>query len=70
VTGTVNLTVASPSGVSIPANIPTSVTLTGGQGSFAVKFPTAGFYRIEATGPNGSAGWAAVDVGVNANTAP
>jgi phospholipase C len=68
--GTVNLTVTPPSGVSVPASIPASVTLTGGQASFTVKFPTAGFYRIEAAGPNGSVGWVTVDVGVNANTLP
>jgi phospholipase C len=68
--GTVNLTVTPPSGVAVPSSIPASVTLTGGQASFAVKFSTAGFYRIEATGPNGSVGWVTVDVGVNANTAP
>ena len=42
----------------------------GGLGSFTVKFPTAGFYRIQASGPDGSVGWVTVDVGVNDNTAP
>jgi len=70
VNGTVNLTVTPPAGVSVPSSIPTSVTLTGGLGSFTVKFPTAGFYRIEASGPDGSVGWVTVDVGVNDNTAP
>jgi phospholipase C len=70
VNGTVKLTVTPPAGVPVPSSIPTSVTLTGGLGSFSVKFPTAGFYRIQASGPDGSVGWVTVDVGVNANTAP
>jgi hypothetical protein len=36
----------------------------------SVKFATAGYYRIKATGPDGSVGWVTVDVGVNPNTAP
>ena len=68
--GPVRLSVTPPSGVSVPSSFPSSVTMTGGLASFAVKFPTAGFYRIAATGPGGSVGWVTVDVGVNANTAP
>jgi phospholipase C len=70
VSGTVQLTVTPPPGVSAPAGFPSSVTLTGGQGSFSVKFPTAGFYRIAASGPGGSVGWVTVDVGAGPNTAP
>jgi hypothetical protein len=36
----------------------------------SVKFAIAGYYRIKATGPDGSLGWVTVDVGVNPNTAP
>ena len=41
-----------------------------GQADISVKFGTAGYYRIKATGPDGSAGWVTADVGVNPNTAP
>jgi phospholipase C len=70
VNGTVNLTVTPPPGVSAPPGFPGTVTLTGGQGSFTATFPTAGYYRIAATGPDGSAGWVTVDVGVGPDTAP
>jgi uncharacterized cupredoxin-like copper-binding protein len=56
--------------VAVPAGFPSSVTLTGGQANLTVKFPTAGYYRIAATGPGGSQGWVTVDVGVTPNTAP
>jgi phospholipase C len=56
--------------VAVPSNFPASVTLAGGQASFTVGFPTAGYYRIAAAGPNGSVGWVTVDVGVTPNTAP
>jgi phospholipase C len=68
--GTVGLTVTPPSGVASPPGFPSSVTMTGGLASFSVKFPTAGYYRIEATGPGGSVGWVTVDVGVTPDTAP
>jgi phospholipase C len=35
-----------------------------------VKFPSAGYYRIAATGPRGSKGWVTVDVGVTTDTVP
>ena len=70
VSGPVNLTVTPPSGVAVPPGFPSSVSLSGGQATFTVKFPTAGYYRIAAAGPNGSLGWVTVDVGVNPNTAP
>ncbi len=70
VTGPVTLTVTPPAGVATPPGFPSSVTLASGQANFTVKFPTAGYYRIAASGPNGSQGWVTVDVGVNPNTAP
>ncbi|HEY2575219.1 MAG TPA: alkaline phosphatase family protein [Streptosporangiaceae bacterium] len=70
VNGPVNLTLTPPPGVSPPSGFPSSVALTNGLGSFTATFPAAGFYRIAATGPNGSLGWVTVDVGVNDNTAP
>jgi hypothetical protein len=56
--------------VATPPGFPSSVTLASGQANFTVKFPTAGYYRIAASGPNGSQGWVTADVGVNPNTAP
>jgi len=68
--GPVSLTVTPPAGVSVPSNFPSTVTMTGGAVSFKVSFPTSGYYRIEATGPDDSKGFTTVDVGVSANTAP
>jgi phospholipase C len=66
----VSLTVIPPAGVSAPSGFPASVTMTGGKVSFQSSFSVAGYYRIEATGPNGSQGWTTVDVGVTPNTTP
>lgn len=70
VSGPVQLTLTPPPGVSVPSSFPTTATLTGGQATITVKFAKAGYYRIQASGPNGSAGWVTVDVGVTPNTAP
>jgi phospholipase C len=70
VNGAVQLTLTPPSGVSVPSTFPASATLVNGQANITVKFPTAGYYRIRASGPNESAGWVTVDVGVTPNTAP
>jgi phospholipase C len=69
-TGTVSLTVTPPPGVSAPSGFPSKVRMTGGRVSFQTSFKTAGYYRIKATGPDGSEGWTTVDVGVDPNTAP
>lgn len=70
VNGPVRLTLTPPSGVAVPASFPASATLVNGQANISVKFATAGYYRIKATGPAGSVGWVTVDVGVSPNTAP
>jgi phospholipase C len=70
VSGPVSLTVTPPPGVAAPPNFPGSVTMTGGQATFTVKFATSGYYRLAATGPGGSEGRVTVDVGVNPDTAP
>jgi hypothetical protein len=54
----------------VPSSFPASATLVNGQANITVKFSTAGYYRIEAQGPNGSIGWVTVGVGVTPNTAP
>lgn len=64
------LTLTPPPGVAAPASFPASATLVNGQAGISVKFAIAGYYRINATGPDGSVGWVTVDVGVNPNTAP
>ncbi len=68
--GTVDLTLTPPSGVSVPPSFPKTVTMTGGEATISVSFPSAGYYRILAGGPSGSEGWVTVDVGVTPDTAP
>ncbi|HTX26423.1 MAG TPA: alkaline phosphatase family protein [Streptosporangiaceae bacterium] len=68
--GTVSLTLTPPSGVSVPGSFPKTVTMAGGTAAFSVSFPSAGYYRIYASGPSGSKGWVTVDVGVTPDTAP
>jgi len=70
VSGAVGLTVTPPPGTAAPQGFPRSVTLTGDRGTFTVIFNIPGYYRIAATGPDGSVGWVTVDVGVTPNTAP
>jgi hypothetical protein len=70
VNGAVSLTVTPPPGVASPPGFPTSVALASGQATCTVKFPTVGYYRIAAAGPDSSKGWVTVDVGVTPDTAP
>lgn len=66
--GPVSLQVASPAGAQPPRGVPSQVALRAGTASFAVSFPSVGFYRITASGPDGSKGWMTVEVGVGPNT--
>ncbi len=68
--GTVDLTLTPPPGVAVPSSFPKTVTMAGGEASISVSFPSAGYYRIFASGPSGSEGWVTVDVGVTPDTAP
>jgi phospholipase C len=70
VNGSVALTLTPPPGVTAPSSFPASVGLSGGQANITVSFPSAGYWRIGASGPGGSRGWVTVDVGVTPDTAP
>jgi phospholipase C len=70
VNGPVTLKLTPPPGIPVPSSFPATETLSSGQVTFNVTFPTAGYYRIEASGPGGSKGWVTVDVGVTPATAP
>lgn len=50
------------------ATLPARVQLAGGAASFLVKFPTAGYWRLEAAGGDGSLGWVTMAVGTGADT--
>jgi phospholipase C len=70
VNGPVALTLSPPPGVAVPSSFPSSVRLSGGQADITTSFPSAGYWRIAASGPGGSQGWVTVDVGVTPDTAP
>lgn len=70
VNGSLTLTLTPPPGVTAPSSFPASALLAGGQASITVSFPSAGYWRIGASGPGGSKGWVTVDVGVTPDTAP
>ena len=66
--GRVKLSVTPPVGFPVPSGFPSEVEFDAGRGRISATFTKAGYYRIAAHGPGGSAGWLTVDVGVNANT--
>ena len=68
-TGPLTLNVETPPG-SGAVTMPNQITLNGGQAQVSVTFPSPGYYRIIAHGPDGSMGWATMDVGVSAATPP
>jgi len=70
VNGPVTLKLSPPPGASAPSSFPSSVQLADGQATITVSFPSAGYWRIAASGPGGSQGWVTVDVGVTPDTAP
>jgi phospholipase C len=70
VNGSVALKLSPPPGGAVPSSFPASVSLSGGQADITVSFPSAGYWRIAASGPGGSKGWVTVDVGVTPDTAP
>ena len=63
----VSLTATGPPNAAA-ATVPGSVQVSGGAASFKARFPTAGYWRIKATGPDGSLGWVTFAVGTNAET--
>lgn len=66
--GLVRLSVIGPKGAPA-AGVPRLVLLKGGYGFFTARFPTYGYWRIKAMGPERSPGWITVGVGgVNADT--
>jgi phospholipase C len=70
VSGHVRLTVIPPRGVARPRGFPGVVRLSHGLAYLTARFRMAGYYRIVASGPDGSKGWVTVDVGVTPDTAP
>ena len=63
-TGPVTITAVGPPGAPAVSGLPATVNLASGTGSFSVTFPTAGYYRLTASGPNGSMGWVTIGAGV------
>ncbi|HEY6296840.1 MAG TPA: alkaline phosphatase family protein, partial [Streptosporangiaceae bacterium] len=60
--GPVQLTLIPPTGVTGQIDFPASAVLAGGRASFRARFPAAGYYRVQAGGPDGSLGWTTIFV--------
>jgi phospholipase C len=67
--GAVALRVVGPEGAP-NASYPKSVDLVDGTAQATLTFPTPGYWRVVAAGPNGAEGWATFDVGVNDDSMP
>ncbi|MGH9104663.1 MAG: alkaline phosphatase family protein [Acidimicrobiales bacterium] len=65
--GTVRLRAIGPPGAPA-ATLPGRARLAGGEASFRATFPATGYWRLVATGPDGSRGWATMDVGTGPDT--
>ena len=63
----ISLTVTGPAGAPA-ATVPSGVTVSGGTASFQATFPTGGYWRVQASGPDGSVGWVTFAVATNADT--
>jgi phospholipase C len=59
--GGITLTVTPPAGVQV-TGFPMSTRFVAGRAMVRVTFPTTGYYRIMATGPQGSVGWVTIVV--------
>jgi hypothetical protein len=59
--------VTPPAGAPAP-NLPATVILRNGIATVTTSFAKPGYYRITATGPGNSQGWATITVGINANS--
>ncbi|MBO0708098.1 MAG: hypothetical protein J2P44_07010, partial [Candidatus Dormibacteraeota bacterium] len=66
--GPVTVTAVGPSGAPPVSGLPATVNLSSGTASFTVTFPTAGYYRLSASGPDGSLGWVTIGAGVTSLT--
>jgi phospholipase C len=60
-TGPLTLTLTPPRGVTV-RGFPASTRLVAGRAMVRVTFPAPGYYRITASGPDGSVGWVTVVV--------
>jgi phospholipase C len=65
--GRVSLRAIGPPGAPA-ASVPASVPMTRGLASFRARFPTAGYWRLESAGPDGSRGWVTIAVATGAGT--
>lgn len=55
--GPLTINVTAPAGTRKPAGFPVHTRLAAGRAMIRVRFPAPGYYRLAATGPDGSMGW-------------
>jgi phospholipase C len=62
ISGPLTLTVLPPKGVKFPAALTKQTALVAGRAMVRMRFPAPGYYRMEASGPDGTVGWATIVV--------
>lgn len=62
ISGPLTLTVLPPKRVRVPDGLVRRTALVAGRAMVRMRFPAPGYYRIEASGPDGSVGWTTVVV--------
>jgi phospholipase C len=62
ISGPLTLTVLPPQGVKLPAALTRQTALVAGRAMVRMRFPAPGYYRMEASGPDGSQGWSTIVV--------
>jgi phospholipase C len=62
ISGSLTLTVLPPKGVKFPAALTKQTALVAGRAMVRMRFPAPGYYRMEASGPDGIAGWTTIVV--------
>jgi phospholipase C len=62
IAGPLSLNLLPPKGVRMRAGLTKQTALVAGRAMIRVRFPAPGYYRIAATGPDGSVGWTTVVV--------
>ncbi len=60
--GSLSLAVTPPQGVRMGGGFPAQTALVAGRAMVRLRFPAPGYYRIEASGPDGSVGWTTIVV--------
>jgi phospholipase C len=62
IAGPLSLTVLPPKGIRMGAGFTRQTALVAGRAMIRVRFPAPGYYRVKASGPDGTVGWTTIVV--------